>query len=293
MRRKKIIALLCSITLCSVLTLSSVVNADQPTGTAGATQSGTPDKYVEVIATDNTISYGTLNISQQASDNSRTSGGTKYVIFDSQYDLGTPDSIVFNEGATNSNAFYKITYTGESYPLVGGLDNTSWLFLRDTSGTGYIQSQITGTLTNGGGGVTMPGGVTEVGSYSTSLIYYTTADAGATWTRNTKTIYVALGDNGRLYVGSAADLSTAEYVTAKGATVSTAFNGNNMALSTTFPTAVSDTVTFDFGYYVAWDSTQSNAVKTLYTLVDMPQHAATAHNWQWNLTITGEYQSNP
>lgn len=284
---------MCAVTLSAILTVPKVVFADQPTDTVGATQSGTPDKYVEVIATDTTISYGTLNISDQAAANGRTDSGTKYVIFESEYDLGSPDPIVFNEGATNSNAFYKMTSAGETYPVSGGLDNSSWLFLRDSSGTGYMKSQVTGTLTNGGGSVTMPGGVTEVGSYSTTEIYYTSSDANATWDRLSKTIYVALGDDNKLYVGSAADLSTAEFVTEKGAAVSAAFNDNTMVLSTTFPTQVSDTATFDFGWYIAWDSTQGNASKTMYTLIDMPQHAATQHNWQWNLTITGEYQSNP
>jgi hypothetical protein len=49
----------------------------------------------------------------------------------------------------------------------------------------------------------------------------------------------------------------------------------------------------NFGYYVAWDATQGNADKSFYALVDMPKHAATGHNWTWNLTITGEYHSNP
>lgn len=278
------------VSLILVFPINSI--AEQTSESGSGSQTANPDSFVEVVVNDNTINYGSLNILTQASANGRTDGSSDFVIFESENDIA--DSISFDEGATNSNLFSKIAYTGETYPVGTGLDNTNWLFFKDaTAGTGYIESQITGTLTNGGGSVTMPGVVNEVGSYSTELIYYTTADVGATWTRNTKTVYVALGDDGNLYVDDVADLSSAEYITDKGSSTSDAFLDNNMVLSTAFPTAVDDTVTLDFGYYIDWDSTQGNADKTFYTLIDIPKHAATNHAWTWNLTISNEYHSNP
>lgn len=287
---KRLLCLSASAIVAIVLTLTPLSYAEQTSDTGSATQTGNPDAFVEILVNDDTISYGTLNISGQT--NTRNDGSSDYVIFESENDL-TNDSIAFDEGATNSNLFAKITYTGETFPVSNGLDNTDWLFLRDSSGTGYIQSQISGTLTNGGGGVTMPGGVTEIGSFSDTLVYYTTADAGTTWTRDTKTIYVALGDNGRLYVDDSADLASAEYVTAKGEATDDAFFANNVVITSTFPTSADDTVTLDFGYYIAWDATQGNADKAVYSLIDIPKHAATGHNWTWNLTIANEYQSDP
>ncbi|OJU08013.1 MAG: hypothetical protein BGN88_01525 [Clostridiales bacterium 43-6] len=288
-KSKKLIVL--SFTLVFLMIFSSVAYADQPTDTGSGTIDGTPDKYVEVVMDDSTINFGTLNISQQEIANSRTDANGKYVIFESQYDLTPGQSIDFNEGASNSNIFVKATYTGQTYP-VGGLTSTSWLFFKDTAATGYIQSQVTGTLTAGGAGaVTLPAGVTEGGSYSTAFVYYTTADAGVTWSRNSKTIYVALGDNARLYVGDALDLSTADYYSEKGDAVDTPFYGNNMTESSTFPTAVGQTATLDFGYYIPWDATQGNAAQSFYALIDLPMHAAYDHNWTWNLTLTGEFKS--
>ncbi|HEY9060812.1 MAG TPA: hypothetical protein VIO64_09975 [Pseudobacteroides sp.] len=280
--------------LVTILAFPTLINAEQLTDTGSGTLTGNPDAFVDVVVSDNTISYGTLNISAQGLANARTDGGTEYVIFESQTDI-TNDSIAFDEGATNSNSFYKVTSSGETYPLVGGLNNTNWIFLKDaTSGTAYVKPQITGNLTNGGGGVTMPSGVNEVGSLSSELIYYTSADAGVTWSRNTKTVYIALGDDGRLYVDDAAALTaSSQYITAKGGQTDDAFLGNNMVLSSTFPTLATDPVTLDFGYYSAWDATQGNGDKSFYALVDMPKHAATGHNWTWNFTITGEYHSNP
>lgn len=287
---KRLLCLSASAIIAIVLTLTPLAYAEQTNDTGSATQTGNPDAFVEVIVNDDTISYGTLNISGQT--NTRNDGSSDYVIFESEKDLAN-DSIGFDEGATNSNLYTKITYTGETFPASNGLDNTDWLFLRDSSGTGYIKSQINGTLSSGSGGVTMPGGVTEVGSFTDTLVYYTTADDGDTWSRNTKTIYVALGDNGRLYVDDSSDLASAEYVTAKGQAISDAFFANNVVITSTFPTTVDNEVILDFGYYIGWDATQGNADKSVYTLIDIPKHAATGHNWTWNLTIANEYQSDP
>lgn len=289
-KSKKIIVFV--FTIIFTIVFSCILYADQPTDTGGGTIDGTPDKYVEVVMTDSVINFGTLNISAQEIANSRSDVNGKYVIFDSEYDLTPGQSIDFNEGASNSNIFVKATYTGEIYPAGTGLTSTNWLFFKDTAATGYIQSQITGTLTVGGAGaITLPVGVTEVGSYSSTFIYYTTADAGVTWIRNNKTVYVALGDDARLYVGEALDLSTASYYSAKGDAVNTPFLGNYMTESSTFPTAVGQTATLDFGYYIAWDATQGNATKSFYTLIDLPMHVAYNHTWTWNLTITGEFKS--
>jgi hypothetical protein len=275
------------------------VLAEQKIGTGVGTQTGNPDAYVEVVVppTESTISYGTLNISAQAVANGRTDPTTKvkYVIFESEKDLGTAQKIGFNEGATNSNAYYSVASKGETYPTTGGLDNKDWIYLRDTTATAYVTPQITGTLSVGGGGVTMPGGgsITEVGSFSAVRYNYLSIDGGATWERSApETIYVALGSNGRLYVGNSPTLSDTQYFTAKGEARSDSFNNGNSMVLTSTPTA-GGTINLDFGYNVPWNDTQSDASKTLYTLVDMPQHAATGHNWHWDLDITGEYLSNP
>lgn len=289
-KHKKIIVLMISLILTVIFTHISY--ADQPTDTGSGTVNGTPDKYVEVVMENSTINFGTLNISEQELSYKRTDANGKYVIFASEYDLTPAQSIDFNEGASNSNIFIKATYTGQVYPAGTGLDSSTWLFFKDVAATDYIQTQVTGTLTAGGAGaITLPAGVTEIGSYSSTFIYYSTADAGVTWTGNSKTIYVALGDNARLYVGDTLDLSTASYYSEKGDVVSTPFLGNNMTESSTFPTAVGQTATLDFGYYTPWDSIQGNTTDSFYTLIDLPMHAAYNHDWTWNLTITSEYKS--
>jgi hypothetical protein len=293
LKTKRLLGLTTTVALTFSLALGQIAFAEQPSDTGTGTVNSNPDIYVDTVITDDTISFGTLNISQQGLANPRTDGSTEYAIFESQKDLGSPDSITLDEGATNSNSFYKVTYTGETFPSSGGLDNTDWLFLSNSTGTGYIESNITGTLTNNGGSVTMPVGVTEVGSFSDELIYYTSSNEGTTWNRATKTIYVALGDNGRLYVGDTADLTSSDYLEAKGSSVDNAFFGNDMVLSSEFPTIANDSVSLDFGWYIPWDSTQGNSDKSFYTLIDMPKHAATGHDWTWNLTINGEYHSNP
>lgn len=240
----------------------------------------------------NAINFGTFTVNDQKAINERTDASGKYVIFES-LKLATAKNIIFNEGASNSNIFAKVSYTGETYPATTGLNNISWLFLKDTAGTGYVQSQITGSLVSGGGGVTMPSGVTEIGSFSANFIYYTTADSGVTWTRTSKTIYVALGDNSRLYVNDSAVMADNSYYTAKGSVVSTPFLGNNFAETSTFPTAAGNTVTLDFGYLMSWDITQSSTHETFSTLIDLPMHAAYNHNWTWNLSVIVEYYSAP
>ncbi len=297
LKSKKLIGILAVAAMTFSIMFSSLAKAaDDPTDTGTGTLSGNPDIYVDVVVDPSydEIGFGALDIAGNANPTDHGDGNS-YLAFESKSDLADK-YISFDEGATNSNLFQKVTFTGETFPTVGGLDNSNWLFLSSNPGTNtaYIQSQITGTLTLNGGGVTMPvGDGTEIGSFSKELVYYTTADAGATWSRNTKTIYIALSNTGKLYVDDTADLASAEFITLKGDDVSDAFQGNSMVLSTSFPTAVSDTVTFDFGYYTAWDSTQGNGDKTFYTLVDMPKHAATGHDWTWNLTITGEYHSDP
>lgn len=266
--------------------------AEQSTDTGTGTISGTPDKYVEIQMENSAINFGTFTVNDQKAINQRTDANGKYVIFDS-LKLAAGKNIIFNEGASNSNIFAKVTYTGETYPATGGLNNIAWMFLKDQAGTGYVQNEITGSLTSGGGGVTMPSGVTEIGSYSAAFIYYTTADSGATWTRASKTIYVALGDNSRLYVNDNAVLSDSIYYTAKGGVVSTPFLGNNIAETSTFPTAVGNTVTLDFGYMINWDSTQANTHETFSTLIDLPMNAPYNHNWTWNLSAIVEYYSAP
>lgn len=274
------------------MAFSCIAFAEQSTDSQNATVNGTPDKYVEVVMENSTINFGTLNFSSQEIANSRTDVNGKYVIFESQYDLSPAQNIAFNEGASNANIFEKTTYTGQTYPAVTGLNSSTWLFFKDAAASGYIQSQITGTLTVGGAGaVTLPTGITEVGSYASNFVYYTSADSGLTWTRNTKTIYVALGDDTKLYVGDTLDLSAASFYTQKGDVVSTPFLGNNMTESSTFPTAVGQTATLDFGYYIAWDAVQNNTTESFYSLIDLPMNAAYNHDWTWNLTITGEYKS--
>jgi len=289
-----------ALALCLAFTLP--VSAEQTNDTAGGTQTATPDTFVEVVAGDTSIGFGTLNISDQT--NTRTVSGVTYAIFESINDAASPlDGIAFDEGATNSNAYYYITYTGETYPASGGLDNTNWIFFKDQSNSDnvFVASRIEGTLTSGGGGVTLPAGVTEVGSFSAEFVEYTATGGDTDWTRTTATIYVALGDNGNLYVDDDANLdpdevgdSTAvEMMTAKGDQAANAFGGNPFTLTSTFPTQANDTVMLDFGWYVAWDSTQGNADKQLYTLVDLPKHAAANHAWTWNATINAAYHSNP
>ncbi|MBD7911264.1 MULTISPECIES: hypothetical protein [Clostridium] len=300
MKVRKIISLVCLVTLSVTLTLAfpQSVFAEQKTANGTATQTGNPDAYVEVNVptAESQISYGTLNISAQAVANGRIDPTTqvKYVIFESEKDLGAAQHIGFNEGATNSNAYYSVASSGETYPTGSGLSSNEWIYLRDTGATAYVPARITGTLTNGGGGVTMPGGgtITEVGSFAVTQNYYTSADAGVTWNRNSQTIYVALGSNNRLYVGNSATLSDTQYFTTKGEARSDSFNNGNSMVLTTTP-AAGAAVNLDFGYNIPWDATQSNANKALYTLVDMPQHAATGHDWHWDLNITGEYLSNP
>jgi len=311
--RKGFITLI--IILVSVLALvTSPAFAQQTSDTGTGTTTGTAETFVEVVVNDGTVSFGTFAVTTQG--NTRTAAGVNYVIFESENEATTPpDSAAIDEGATNSNAFYYVTYTGETYPATGGLTNTDWLFLMDTANTldthgYYVVSQITGNLTAGGGGITdvddvtagtqFTANVTEVGSYSATLTYYSSTD-GTTWTRATKTIYVGLGDDNNLYVDDdpkldptdTTDTTQVETITAKGDQVTNAFLGNKFVLTTAFPAAAGDTVTFDLGWYVAWDSTQGNADKSIYALVDLPKHAAAAHAWTWNLTFHGEYHSSP
>lgn len=288
---KRLKAMLMAIVFLTVSVSSYALAAEQTTDTGTGTVNGTPDKYVELIMENNSIAYGTFTVNDQQAVNTRTDANGKYVIFDSLKFMIPAQSIVFNEGASNSNIFAKVTYTGETYPATGGLSNISWLFIKDTSGTGYVQTEVTGTLTSGGGGVTLPVGVTEIGSYVQTFVYYTTADGGTTWTRTTKNIYVALGSDSRLYVGDTADLTLASYYTAKGEAVSTPFLGNYFTETSTFPTAVGNSVTLDFGYLINWDATQANTHETFSTLIDLPMNAAYNHNWTWNLSIIAEYYS--
>ncbi len=288
---KKLKAIIAAIVLLVVSVSSYAFAAEQTTDTGTGTVNGTPDKYVEVNMEKSTISYGTFAVNDQQAVDTRTDADGKYVIFDSLKYMSPSQSIIFNEGASNSNIFAKLNYTGETYPASGGINNISWLFVKDTAATGYVQPQITGTLTSGGGGVNMPATVTEIGSFSKTFIYYTTSDGGNTWTRNSKTIYVALGSDHNLYVGDTADLSTASYYTAKGEVINTPFYGNYFAETSTFPTAENDTVTLDFGYMINWDATQASTHETFSTLVDLPMHAAFNHNWTWNLSVIVEYYS--
>lgn len=289
---KKIKAVLAAALLFTVSVSSFALAAEQTSDTESGTVDGTPDKYVEAIMEDSTINFGTFTVNNQKAANEREDANGKYVIFESISDLSPAQNIIFNEGASNSNIFAKVTYTGETYPATGGLSNSTWLFFKDTAATYYVQSQITGTLTSGGGGVTMPGTVTEVGSYVTSVIYYSSIDSGITWTRASKNIYVALGSDARLYISDSADLSAAPYCVAKGEAVQATFLGNNyFAETSTFPTGAGVAATFDFGYYIAWDNQQSNTHETFSALVDLPMHAAYNHNWTWNLSVIVEYFS--
>lgn len=289
--KKKIEAILISVLLLAVSISGYVLAAEQTTETEGGTVNGTPDKYVEVNMESAAINYGTFTVNDQKAINERSDANGNYVIFDSLKYLTPAQNIIFNEGSSNSNIFAKITYLGESYPVVDGLNNQTWLFVKDTAGTGYVQNEITGTLSSGGGGVIMPGTVNEIGSYSNDFVFYTTADGGTTWTRATKTIYVALGDDGRLYVSDSNDLASASYYTAKGEVVNTPFLGNSFTETSTFPTLAGDTVTLDFGYLIEWDATPSSTHETFSTLVDLPMHAAYNHNWTWNLSIIVEFYS--
>lgn len=288
---KKMKAILTATVFMAVSISGYVLAAEQTTQTGTGTINGTPDKYVEIGMENSAINYGTFTVNDQKAVNTRTDANGKYVIFDSLKFLSTNKSIIFNEGASNSNIFAKVTYTGESYPTTGGLNDSTWLFLKDTAGTGYVQNEITGSLVSGAGGVTMPTGVTEIGSFISTFVYYTSADVGVTWTRSQKNIYVALGDNGRLYVSDSLDLSSAPYYTAKGDVVSTPFLANNFAETSTFPTAVGNTVTLDFGYMMTWDNIQANTHETFSTLVDLPMHAAYNHSWTWSLSVIVEYYS--
>lgn len=287
--RKKINVILMSIILFAFPITCVALAAEQTTDTGSGTVNGNPDKYVEIIMENNTLNYSTLKVNDQKSVDYRTDADGKYVIFDSLQYLSSNKSIIFNEGASNSNIFAKVTYTDDTYPAVNGLSNLTWLFFKDTAATNYVQNEISGTLTTGGGGVTMPTDVTEIGSFSKTFVYYTSS--ASVWSRNSKTIYVALGNNGRLYVGDTADLSTASYYTVKGEVVSTPFYGNYFTEASTFPTAINDTVTLDFGYMMNWDNVQSSTHETFSALIDLPMHAAFNHNWTWNLSIIVEFFS--
>lgn len=288
---KKIKAILTAGLLFAVSITSYALAAEQTTETGSGTINGTPDKYVEIGMEDSTIDYGTFTVNDQKAVNTRTDANGKYVIFDSLKFLAPAQSIIFNEGSSNSNIFAKVTYTGETYPTTGGLSNNTWLFMKDTAATGYVQNQISGSLTSGGGGVTMPATVTEIGSFVTSFVFYTSADSGTTWTRNSKNIYVALGNNQRLYVSDSNILDTASYYTLKGDAVNTPFLGNYFTETSTFPTLVGDTVTLNYGYYMAWDATAASTHETFSTLIDLPMHAAYNHDWTWSLSIIVEYHS--
>ncbi|MDF2542359.1 MAG: hypothetical protein K0S47_2077 [Herbinix sp.] len=288
---KKIKAILTTAVLFIVICSSYALAAEQTTDTGNGTVNGTPDKFVEIAMEEDVINYGTFTVNDQQLVNDRSDVNGKYVIFDSLKYLSPAQSIVFNEGASNSNIFAKVTYTGENYPLTNGLNNTTWLFVKDTAATGYVQNEITGTLTSGGGGVTPPATVIEIGSFKQSVVFYTSTDGGTTWDRITKDIYVMLGNNGRLYVSDAADLSTASYYTAKGDAVNTPFLGNYFTETSTFPTLAGNNVTLNFGYKMDWDATQNNNQETFSTLVDLPMHAAYNHNWTWNLSIIVEFYS--
>lgn len=287
--RKKINAILMSIILFSFPIACVALAAEQTTDTGTGTVNGNPDKYVEIIMENNALNYGTLKVNDQKSVDYRTDANGKYVIFDSLQYLSSNKSIIFNEGASNSNIFAKVTYTGENYPATNGLSNAAWLFFKDSAATNYVQNEISGALTVGGGGVTLPATVTEVGSFSKTFVYYTSS--ASVWSKNSKTIYVALGSDARLYVGDTADLSTASYYTAKGEAVSTPFYGNYFTEASTFPTAVNDTVTLDFGYMINWDNVQASTHETFSALIDLPMHAAFSHNWTWNLSIIVEFFS--
>jgi len=276
-----------------VLVLAVAMSLPAQAVTGSATITATSATFTDVDVTDSTIIFSNLDLSGAGDD--ETVGVDECRIFDSENEATTADdSIAFTEGATNANAFYYVTYTGETYL---GLDNTNWLFLKDTANTldtygYYVESQVTDTLTFGGGGVTMPGGVNEIGSYTDTLIYYSSAD-GDIWTRATKTIYVALGDDANLYVDDDSDLTDAETIDEKGDEVSNAFQGNKFVLTSDFPAGAGDIATFDFGWYAAWDGIPGNADHSFYALLDMPKHAAAGHIWDWDITVHGEYHSRP
>jgi hypothetical protein len=304
-----IVMLLLSMLLVGVIPTAM---AQQTSDSTTASSTGTPETFVEVVGVDTSIAFGTFAIATQT--NTRSAAGVNYVIFESENEATTPpDSATLDEGATNANAFYYITYTGETYPATGGLDNTNWIYFMDTANTldtygYYVNSQITGTLSLGGGGITDADGVTagtqitagvdEVGSYSATLTVWSSTD-GTTWTMSTQTIYVALGTDNKLYVDDDANLdptqtdsTQVETITAKGDQVTNAFKGNKFVLTSAFPTAAGQTATFDFGWYIPWDSTQGDDDKSFYVLVDVPKHAAANHQWTWTITMHGEYHSD-
>jgi hypothetical protein len=289
-RQVKAVLLMAFLTLLLLSSLAQLAIAQQTSTSGDTTTTLTVDTYVDLYISDSAISFGTKNpVTAQ-----RIAIGTDtYYIFDSQNDASAPnDEIEFNENTTNVNAFYYITVTGASY---AGVDPTDWLYYKDASlaaTADFVAKLINGTLTAGGAGtLTYPTGEAEVGSYSYSLVYYSSTD-GDTWTRNTQTVYVALSNASRLYVDTDTDLTAgASVLTAKGdqATV----RSNPFALVTAFPTATGQVATLRFGWYVAWDNTQANAIKDFYVLIEQPAQAPGNHQWSWTITINGEYHSSP
>jgi hypothetical protein len=191
--RAKALRTVLSILFSAILLFASVqFVAAQQTSTSGtATTTATVDTYVDLAITDNVISFGSLN---PVTAQRLAVGSSIYYIFESQSDISPADKIEFNENTTNVNAYYYITVSGTSYQ---GVDPTNWLYFKDASlasTASFVAKIINGTLTAGGvPGLTFPTGETEVGSYSYSLVYYSSTD-GNTWTRNTQTVVVALSN---------------------------------------------------------------------------------------------------
>ncbi len=270
---------------------------EQTSDTEAVFSKGRAQIFVEVVGVDTVIDFDTFAVSTET--DTHTSIGVTYVIIESENEASSsPDNSTLNEGATNVNAFYYLTETGEVYPAGVGINNTNWIYFMDTTNTEdthgyYVNSQMTGNLTSGGAGsLIWPTGVSEVGSYTATLPNWGSSD-GDDWTRNSTTIYAALVDNGRLYVYSNNNLTNADYIENKGDQVTNAFKGNTFVLTTSFPTAANQIAIFDFGWYIAYDATPGDDDKSFYILIDMPKHAPAGHTWTWMVTMHGEYHSNP
>ncbi|MDS0524831.1 hypothetical protein NNC19_04000 [Clostridium sp. SHJSY1] len=326
MKSKKIISLISAIALTVSLVVAFPVKVFAATSDisdpAKGTQTATPGHFVDasVDSTANTIAYDPLDVfGHKNTEHAGTiypgeaneQKDAKFVMFNSLKDITqtTNKQIKFTEGATNANAYYTVK---SSVPTGGDAKTqgiANWLYYTNSTSeetNAYVPATITGTLDNTNlTGYTLNDNETLIGVCKPVVKIFSYDGSGAKWNIPVDTTItialVTVGSSGnKLYIGTGNDLkdTTGNFVkySAIGDTASPKFcTGNNFVL-TKVPSDMSASdkgVTLTFGYNSVWSLQQNSTNMNLATLIDLPESAASGNELKWDVTITGNYLSNP
>ncbi len=266
---------------------------------------GTLESYSTFTVTDSAIAFGT-NLELSSPVDTATISSETRVIFDSENDATTAsDSASFHESTTNDNASFYLTVSGTTHSY-SGTSSTSWIYFKDSSNThdpdgsatnygsygSYWPVSISGTLADASS-ITPPSGKTSDIGVNVSMTFLGSNDSSSDlWAAITSTITILVTTDDYVYIDDDYNFTD----TTEGGVISevgplTAQYDNASIFGNRFvlindPSALSatDTITFRFGWYVAYDGTPDDDAMTFYVLIAPPQYAP-AIALTWDVTI--------